>query len=96
MYIKENNKANIILIDNTIGVLQDPAHSCCFNQDGSIAVIGMETGRWAAIETLSHTIICEHTDGNEQIECCLFSPGNYVNIDRMRFQFKHILFENGL
>lgn len=54
--------------------LPDPAHSCCFNQDGSIAVVGMETGRWTAIDTLSHKVICEHTDGNEQIECCLFSP----------------------
>lgn len=57
-------------------VLQDPGHSCCFSPDGSAVVVGMETGRWVAIDTSTHNIVAEHTDGNEQIECCLFSPGN--------------------
>ncbi|CAG2253432.1 unnamed protein product [Mytilus edulis] len=54
--------------------LPDPGHSCCFSPDGSAVVVGMETGRWVAIDTSTHNIVAEHTDGNEQIECCLFSP----------------------
>lgn len=54
--------------------LPDPGHSCCFSPDGASVVVGMETGRWVAIDTSTHSIICQHTDGNEQIECCLFSP----------------------
>ncbi|XP_076099427.1 echinoderm microtubule-associated protein-like 2 isoform X4 [Mytilus galloprovincialis] len=54
--------------------LPDPGHSCCFSPDGSAVVVGMETGRWVAIDTSTHNIVDEHTDGNEQIECCLFSP----------------------
>ena len=55
---------------------QDPAHSCCFYPDASVVAIGTETGRWLVLDCETHEIVTSHTDGNEQIECVLYSPGN--------------------
>ncbi|XP_069116291.1 echinoderm microtubule-associated protein-like 2 isoform X5 [Argopecten irradians] len=57
----------------------DPAHSCSINPNGNLAAIGTETGRWYVLDLSTHEIVSTHTDGNEQIECLLFSPdGGYL------------------
>lgn len=59
--------------------LSDPAHSCCFYPDASVVAIGTETGRWLVLDCETHEIVTSHTDGNEQIECVLYSPdGKYL------------------
>ncbi|XP_056020756.1 echinoderm microtubule-associated protein-like 2 isoform X5 [Ostrea edulis] len=59
--------------------LSDPAHSCCFYHDASVVAIGTETGRWLVLDCETHEIVTSHTDGNEQIECVLYSPdGKYL------------------
>lgn len=59
-------------------VQQDPAHSCSFYPDASVVAIGTETGRWLVLDCETHEIVTSHTDGNEQIECALYSPGMYM------------------
>ncbi|OWF36267.1 echinoderm microtubule-associated protein-like 2 isoform X2 [Mizuhopecten yessoensis] len=57
----------------------DAAHSCCIHPNGNLAAIGTETGRWYVLDLPTHEIVTNHTDGNEQIECLLFSPdGKYL------------------
>lgn len=59
--------------------LSDPAHSCSFYPDASVVAIGTETGRWLVLDCETHEIVTSHTDGNEQIECALYSPdGKYL------------------
>ena len=38
-------------------------------------VIGTVGPRWIAIDTDTRDVITTHSDGNEQIECVQFSPG---------------------
>ncbi|XP_062595221.1 echinoderm microtubule-associated protein-like 2 isoform X6 [Saccostrea cucullata] len=59
--------------------LSESAHSCCFYPDGSVVAIGTETGKWFVLDCGTHETITSHTDGNEQIECVLYSPdGKYL------------------
>lgn len=43
-----------------------------------MVAIGTETGRWLVLDCETHEIVTSHTDGNEQIECALYSPGKYM------------------
>ncbi|XP_061168801.1 echinoderm microtubule-associated protein-like 1 [Saccostrea echinata] len=59
--------------------LSEPAHSCCFYPDGSVAAIGSGTGEWFVLDIETQEVVTSNTDGNEQIECVLYSPdGNYL------------------
>ena len=60
--------------------VQDGCHSVCFHPDGNIMVVGMVSARWVVLDVTTRDLITTHSDGNEQIECVTFSPGQSAQL----------------
>ncbi|XP_052271012.1 echinoderm microtubule-associated protein-like 2 isoform X1 [Dreissena polymorpha] len=54
--------------------ISDAAHCCCIHPSLEIAAVGLQTGKWLALDLNTHEIIAVHTEGKEQTECIQFSP----------------------
>ncbi|XP_048259670.1 echinoderm microtubule-associated protein-like 2 isoform X13 [Haliotis rufescens] len=61
--------------------ITDPAHSCSFHPNGSVAAIGTHAARWLIVDLATREMVSVHSDGSEQIETIKYSPdGSYIAI----------------
>ena len=59
--------------------LQETPVCCCFSNDGTILLIGLDTGSWKVIDFQSKKTLAEYHDtGNDAIECLQFSPNGLM------------------
>ncbi|KAK5621436.1 Echinoderm microtubule-associated protein-like 3 [Crenichthys baileyi] len=45
-----------------------------FCPSGSVVTVGLNTGRWVVLDLVTREVICESTDGNEQLSVMRYSP----------------------
>ncbi|XP_052271096.1 echinoderm microtubule-associated protein-like 1 [Dreissena polymorpha] len=54
--------------------ISDPARCCCVHPSLPIAVVGLQTGKWLALDLNTQEIVAENSDGTDQRDCMQFSP----------------------
>ncbi|KAF7644274.1 hypothetical protein LDENG_00224800 [Lucifuga dentata] len=52
-----------------------------FCPNGSVVSVGLSTGRWVVLDLLTSEVLCESTDGNEQLSVMRYSPdGSFLAV----------------
>ena len=63
----------------SLSILQEVPVCCCFSNDGSLLLIGLDTGSWKVLDFQSKKTLVEYHDtGNDAIECLQFSPNGLM------------------
>ncbi|XP_076829713.1 echinoderm microtubule-associated protein-like 2 isoform X1 [Brachyhypopomus gauderio] len=52
-----------------------------FSSNGSVVSIGLSTGRWQVLDVQTREVVCDLTDGNEQLSVMRYSPdGSFLAV----------------